>query len=328
MYTDRGTIDLTDCMFWRNSASSGGAIGAGLDSVEIFVNCEFSKNSARSGGAIYTMGTSAMLLNCTFSGNTAENYGGGIFNHNHSTTLTNCVFSGNLANKGGGMHSGRSDSTTTLTNCVFSGNFAGYAGALNAVYANHTLRNCILSGNVPGQIEFRGTTVIVTDSDIHGDSGQPWFGEGCIDTDPMFVDSGYWDDNGTPSDPSDDFWVDGDYRLQPESPCINTGDGTALPVDSLDLDGDGDTDEPIPIDLDGHARVLCAQVDMGAYEFGIGDFDCNHTVNLFDFADWPMCMTGPGGGPYSQGCEPFDFQFDGAVDLHDHTSFQSVFRGP
>jgi len=62
----------------------------------------------------------------------------------------------------------------------------------------------------------------------------PWFGEGCIDADPLFVG------------------VD-DLRLSPDSPCIDAGDNTALPSD-------------ITTALDGNPRFINGKVDMGAFE--------------------------------------------------------------
>jgi hypothetical protein len=118
-----------------------------------------------------------------------------------------------------------------------------------------------------------------------------------------------------------------DYHLSVSSPATDAGDNSALPADTLDLDGDGDTAEPLPVDFDKHARVLCNSVDMGPYEFGIGDYDCNRLVNLVDFAHWADCMTGPGLGPYGPGCEAFDFVFDGDVDLGDFGGFQQVLNG-
>ena len=80
-------------------------------------------------------------------------------------------------------------------------------------------------------------------------------------------------------------------------------------------------------DLDGHARVLCSDVDMGAYEFGIGDYECDPDVDPDDFASWDACMTDPDNGPYDPGCEAFDFEYDGDVDLSDFAGFQEVFEG-
>ena len=58
-----------------------------------------------------------------------------------------------------------------------------------------------------------------------------------------------------------------------DSPCRDAGDQDFVP-------------EPHETDLDGHARLLCGQVDMGAYEFGIGNYDCDEDVDLLDFENW------------------------------------------
>ncbi|MCH9034213.1 MAG: hypothetical protein IID42_06890 [Planctomycetes bacterium] len=81
------------------------------------------------------------------------------------------------------------------------------------------------------------------------------------------------------------------------------------------------------VDLDGHARVLCVTVDMGAYEFGIGDHDCDRDVDLFDFAAYLICVTGPTGAGVPPGCEVFDFAADDDVDFEDLGGFQMAFTG-
>ncbi len=307
----------------------GGGMYNGRGSPAV-TNCTFSVNSAYAGGGMYNYSESSpTLTNCTFSGNSAGNYGGGMHNFGDSSpTLTNCTFSGNSAARDGGGMYNKDGSSPALTNCTLSGNSArnGAGGGIYNHYYNSssTLANCILFGDRPNEIT---GWYVVTYSDIQGGTGEAWFGEGCIDTDPMFVDPGHWDDNGTPGDTGDDFWVDGDYRLQPGSPCIDTGNAAALPPDSLDLDGDGDMEEPLPIDLDGHARMLCDGADMGAYESGIGDFDCDETVDLTDFAHWQPCMTGPEDGPYAAGCVSLDFDLDGDVDIADLSGFQQIFGG-
>jgi len=81
------------------------------------------------------------------------------------------------------------------------------------------------------------STITITYSDVQGG----WPGKGNIYADPCFVDTGYWNPNGTPADANDDFWVDGDYQLKSQggrydpnnrtwviddvtSPCIDAGD--------------------------------------------------------------------------------------------------------
>ena len=141
-----------------------------------------------------------------------------------------------------------------------------------------------------------------------------WPGTGNIDADPLFVDEGYYYDGGTPDDPTDDVWIGGDLRLQSPSLCINTGDPGYVPTV-------GETD------LDGHARELCGRVDMGTYESGIGDYDCDRSTDLADFDFWPECATGPDNGPYTPDCQPFDFDNDGDIDTRDFAGFQAVFGG-
>ena len=77
-------------------------------------------------------------------------------------------------------------------------------------------------------------------------------------------------------------------------------------------------------DLDGHARVLCGRVDMGAYEFGIGDLNCDRVVVLDDFSAWADCMIGPFSDGLPDGCEAFDFNADLDVDLQDFAGFEAI----
>ncbi|MCH7812889.1 MAG: VCBS repeat-containing protein, partial [Planctomycetes bacterium] len=58
------------------------------------------------------------------------------------------------------------------------------------------------------------------------------------------------------------------------------------------------------------------------------DVDGDGDVDLDDFADWPLCMTGPDLGPYAAGCEPYDSEPDFDVDLGDFAVFQAAFTGP
>jgi len=94
-----------------------------------------------------------------------------------------------------------------------------------------------------------------------------WLGTGNINADPLFVDTGYWDDNGTPANPLDDFWVEGDYHLTYASPCIDAGDNYASSLPATDFEGD-------PRIFPGNGKGYLvgyppqpAIVDMGADEY-------------------------------------------------------------
>ncbi len=101
----------------------------------------------------------------------------------------------------------------------------------------------------------------------------------------------------------------GDFRLQPGSPCIDAGSNWGVPPDFADLDGDGTTAELTPWDLDGSPRFAgdgndmdpgCGEpvvVDIGAYErpgasFKVvfGDLNGNGTVGVVDLMILRECL--------------------------------------
>ncbi len=310
---------VTNCMFSDNTA---GSLGGGMHNFSLsnptVINCTFKRNLATDyGGGMYNVGSAPTLDNCTFSENSAivSGRGGGLYNINSSPTVTDCTFSGNSASgfdsRGGGMYNQRG-SSPTVTNCTFSGNTAGNGGGMfstndevpGGASTTPALKNCVFWDNAPDSIvDTFGAVTTVSYSNVQG----MWPGTGNIDTDPLFLDPNGADNTvGTEDD---------NLRLLPGSPCINTGDSALIPGRTA-------------TDLDGHARVLCTRVDMGAYEFGIGDFNCDQIVTLTDFADWDGCMTGPDVQSISPSCEAFDFEFDGDVDLIDWAGFQNAFTEP
>jgi parallel beta-helix repeat protein len=287
IYCNSAIPTLTNCTISRNWV--GGMWN--YRSSPTLTNCTFSANGtgdAHGGGGIYNEESSPTLVDCTFSGNSADDDGGGMYNLNNSNPiLINCRFSGNevkygsgggmtnlcdsspilvnctfTGNWGGGMRNW-DNSNPTLINCTFSGNFFGGGGISSANNSNPTLTNCILWGDTPSEITVGGGTPVIRYSCVQGG----WLGDGNIDTGPRFITLGFLDDNGTPDWIWDDVWVEGDYHLLADSPCIDAGSNVTLPADVADLDGDGDTEEPIPIDLDGNPRVINGRVDMGAYEY-------------------------------------------------------------
>jgi hypothetical protein len=313
MFNYSGSSTLTNSTFSGNTATSnGGGMYNGSYSSPAVTNCAFRGNTAYNGGGMFNADGSSTVTHCNFSGNTAEN-GGGMFNIGGSPTVTHCKFSGNTVTSGGGMFN--INSTPTVINCTFSENKGTvYGGGMYSDHSNPTVTNCIFWRDNPQEILNRfGSAPTVRFSDVLG--GLPVGaidGGGNIDIDPMFVSPPDPGPDGTWDGVDDDY---GDLRLQAGSPCIDAGDPGFVP-------------QPGDTDLDGHARVLCGRVDMGAYEFGIGDYDCDQEVNLTDFVGWGTCMLGPDNGPYGDGCGAFDGNLDLDVDLHDFAMFQNSLIGP
>lgn len=261
---------VTGCAFSGNAAGLGGGMNNETSSPTV-TDCIFSSNYAfeswgygygnvngygtGTGGGMYNGHSHPTVTRCTFSGNAADR-GGGMGNRSDSSpAVTNCIFSGNSAQEGGGMFNMNlmdlSISGLTMTGCTFSGNSGG--GMCNLTCPiNLTVTNCIFRGDSPDGIINFSSNLIVTYSDVQGGEGQPWFGTGCIDADPLFIDP-----NGTDGIIGT---LDDNLRLSPDSPCIDAG-----------------TDAGVYEDIEGNVRPWdCPwadhngpqpEFDMGAYEF-------------------------------------------------------------
>jgi len=283
MFNDKSNPTVTGCTFSKNSAyDSAGGMYNSLYSSPIVANCTFTANSANWGGGGMLNGSSSSttVTNCTFIGNSSERHGGGMWNTNvTSLKLSNCTFTGNSADiYGGGMVNNKS--SPTVTNCTFIGNSSeGYSGGIyNWNNSSPTVTNCILWGNVNSggineSAQIMGGSLTINYSCIQGLTGNLG-GTGNIGSNPEFVFPGYWNPNGTPGNPNDDFWVEGDYYLQPTSPCVDAGDPNFIALQETDLAG--------------NPRIVNGIVDMGAYEYwkysrNPADLDGDGVVDYRDF---------------------------------------------
>ena len=173
-------------------------------------------NSAACGGGL--IGGSA--VGCVFVGNKCVKgqYGGGGM---AGGVATNCLFVGNVAKEqAGGMCRGQ------ICGCTFVDNKSGENTLAPDDVVSGVLYNCIVKNGTGSVKESACTNVCVSDVSIHG--------VGMLYADPRFVDASH-----------------GDYRLSPDSPCINAGDNSFV---------------AIATDLIGNTRIADGVVDLGAYE--------------------------------------------------------------
>jgi len=203
----------------------------------------------------------------------SDGRGGGIGMIKASMLIRNNLICGNKATEGGGIWIQYQGSSKVVNNTIV-GNIADLEGAGIAVawdVCSPPIINNIIANNGSGG----GIYVIPSksfpsepnlmandlwnnhDGNYLGDINDPTGTAGNISANPCFVDAGYWDANGTPGDPNDDYWVQGDYHISYYSPCRDTGNP--------------DNNAP-QVDIVGNPRPHFTGFDIGAYELQIADF--------------------------------------------------------
>ena len=243
------TILVEDCEFFANEANSGGAIvDYGNTS---FSRCVFHDNHAlNNGGGAYCIsnGAHSLFFNCTFSNNIARQGGGIAIFTSQGPTLWNCLINNNTAETGGGCYFTRN---TDLYNCTIVKNEA--LDAYGGVYYDSPadIRNCIIWGNTSpdGNIQIGPlqtyTFCAVQDGLTETGNNFSTALENDGDSQEFYVR--FTDPEVT----SGNTGHGGDWKLQPNSLCIDRGDII--------------TGQP-ELDLDGNPRHKHGGVDLGAYE--------------------------------------------------------------
>jgi hypothetical protein len=285
---ESGLLRIENCNISNNSGGSGIICEQGCPL--IITNCTITDNSGgglwKYGGGIWWVAENqenkAIITNCKIAGNQAYD-AGGIFCYGESI-IENCIISNNLATHTDGYGGGVvCVGNTEIKNSTLCNNSSEtYGGSIGVSGGDCSITNCILWGNTAeqGSQIFAGSpysaiqgTVTVAYSDVQGGQSDIYvapgysldWGAGNIDTDPCFVDPGYWADGCDPNiivEPNDlnAMWIEGDYHLLEGSPCIDAGDPNFIPeLNETDLDGN-----PQVVDGDNDGNSV---VDMGAYEY-------------------------------------------------------------
>jgi hypothetical protein len=200
--------------------------------------------SGQNGGGVYCDQAAIMptISNCVLVGNSASNYGGGVY----FGSLFNCRLTGNSAYLGGGAYG------SSLDDCILATNRAvGPYGARGGGVYQTASWNCTLVGNSAtlggggDESQFRNCVLYYNTASVGSNYGNGTLiscctrplpsGTGNITNAPLLVDM-----------------AAGDFHLESNSPCINSGNNDYVFGDS---------------DLEGNLRITGGTVDIGAYEY-------------------------------------------------------------
>ncbi|MCA9414102.1 MAG: right-handed parallel beta-helix repeat-containing protein [Candidatus Omnitrophica bacterium] len=276
LFLQEMTVTIEGCTFMENRGGYGAGIGA-VDSdltikgsrflsnvaeqrLSSFHSCGFGPCNPSKGyfsalGSALALfeGSVADLSACWIQENDSADQGS-LYLEGSSSDLRDCLLILNQSCQGGALFLDPM-STGDLSHCTVYVNVASASGG--GVYASDgaslVMVNSIFWEDFPDEI--RSGSSEIRYSCIRG-GGQ---GEGNIDEDPGFVDSG-----------------DADLRLLIDSPCIDSGTGNGHLVD---LDGN-----PRPVDVLGKGHEGPNAFDMGTYEFQLpgSDFNSNGYVDPMD----------------------------------------------
>ncbi|MCD6393193.1 MAG: right-handed parallel beta-helix repeat-containing protein [Planctomycetes bacterium] len=260
---------------------NGGLMGGGLyiasGSSPVVRNCVIVDCSASLGGAIAVDSSLPTIKNCRILGNTAGVGGGALYINGGGLggpLFDNCIISGNSAPRGGAVYS-QNPGVPVFAHCTITTNTAEtYGGAINCFNeSNLILYGCILWDNAASagtsQMLVGGvglpTTVDVSYCNVQGidtdimvfpGSGVAW-GLGNIEADPMFIEAGYMAAGSTSEQAG---YVEGDFGLAEESPCVDAGDPDYVAEEGA-------------TDVYGAQRIFGEVIDIGAAEFAIEELE-------------------------------------------------------
>ncbi|MBN1673347.1 MAG: hypothetical protein JXR37_20040 [Kiritimatiellae bacterium] len=224
-----GTV--TNCTIRDNDASGNGA-GVYCAGGGTVVDCTLNNNEGDEGGGVYCDG-GGTILNCVIRNNvSAGSWGGAGVYCAYGGMIRNCVLSGNQAwNDGGGVYC---DGGGTIENCTIIDNEAGAGGGVCCRWGG-TVRNSVIYSNSGDPDSENWDSSGDGISFVYSCTVPLVGGDGNVTNNPQFVNE-----------------LGGNYRLRPDSPCVDAGANLAWMFGAADLDG--------------NARIFNGTADMGAYE--------------------------------------------------------------
>jgi hypothetical protein len=238
LYLDLSSVAVSDSTFQDNEASTQGGAAHIVSSQLDIVGASFDFNRGDEGGALRaTVGSTLDVATSLFLGNSST-WGGGVYADDSDVTISASLFN---ANRGDGAAIFADQRTLDVSQCTFFDNTT-----LNQSACIHASQD--VDVDVSASIFFQNTlyamwcTVSPVDweySNIYSSVGDTFSIActlelvDCIELDPMFQSS------SSDSNPLND-----NLRLQPLSPCVDTGDPACIESDNstCDMGAYGGTD--------------------------------------------------------------------------------------
>jgi hypothetical protein len=234
-----------------NNSSTWGGGGVYLQIGGLVSNCVIAGNrstgAGSSGGGILISRSSGnnVVEACRISNNicTASPGGGGISITNGGVVRNSLIHhntNSSASGNGGGALLGNASASSPygLINCTIANNYsANEGGGIAALGPSNNIVNCIIAAN-------RSAAGVYPDVYNYGsNSNNYWYS--C-------ANAAFSPNQGNITNAPDFMDTNGNWRLQPSSPCINTGTNQSWMTNAYDLDG--------------HRRIIYGTVDMGCYE--------------------------------------------------------------
>ena len=182
-------------------AGSGGGtyIQITSGSIDLYDNIHSGNSATWQGGGLWIEhgGGTINIHRNRFTGNTAIQVGGGANVYLESGIVKvnhNVFYENGTSGVGGGLNLATTTGSVSIFNNTFYLNTSTDGGDVylyfdNSSSSSNFFNNILYNSSLPALSYSGQQTVIARYSDIQGGTGQPWFGTGCIDVYPFFVDT-------------------------------------------------------------------------------------------------------------------------------------------
>ena len=234
---------VIDCQGSESEHHRGFHFQSGEFSETIIEGITIANSYADEGGAIKCeAGSSPTIRNCILRDNYATSGGALHCSDDSNPQVEYTLMDSNEAATGGAIFS--DSSAPSFENCTISYNQAPLAGAAFILYSTPSFENCILSHSIEGSAFYCvESNPILSCTDVVWNEGGDWVG--CI-ADQQSQNGNF---SNTPAfcDPEN-----GDFRLQPGSPCLPEHNSCGVQVGAL---GEGDCAPSGAEELPSNSRV-------------------------------------------------------------------------